>query len=463
MSKLRPYLADIASAIREKKGTSEPINAKDFSAEIRSIESGGEQPLVEEKDVNFYDYDGTLLFSYTIEEAQALTELPTPKGHEGLVFDGWNWDYEDVIALDYPMDIGALYYTEDDITRLYLEIDNEKGEDVALSISVNGNFVSVDFGDGDGFIDFGSYSGRKTHHYAKGNYILSLKTKNVKFSIGSTDDLYNAIGLKRASVARCLKRVELSKYANLEKNAFNGTDIKTISVCKTTTFGSYTFGYSGITFVCCPPTMNNTWWSGGYFIDCKCISLPKTITTITSPAFKGCGFKRMCIPKSVTSLGAAAFEATRLEEFYCYGNVATANNLLQNTPSLKKVILNTTSLADGVFRNCFNLSHYELPSQLEELKGATFYQCEKLKELVFPKTFKSIAANAFYYAGITKYDFRALESIPTLANSSAFTNIIAYTKIIVPDALYDSWKAATNWSTYADYIIKASEYETQNG
>lgn len=41
MSKLRPYLADIASAIREKKGSSEPINAKDFSNEIRSIQSGG--------------------------------------------------------------------------------------------------------------------------------------------------------------------------------------------------------------------------------------------------------------------------------------------------------------------------------------------------------------------------------------------------------------------------------------
>ena len=204
--------------------------------------------------------------------------------------------------------------------------------------------------------------------------------------------------------------------------------------------------------------MNNTWWSGGYYVDCKGISLPKTITTITSPAFKGCGFKRICISKSVTSLGAGAFETTQIEEFYCFGNVKTANNLFQNTPSLKKAMLNTTSLADGVFRSCFNLSHYELPSQLEELKATVFYKCEMLKELVFPKTFKSIGANAFCYAGITKYDFRALESIPTLADSNAFTSIIAYTKIIVPDALYDSWKAATNWSTYADYIVKASEY-----
>ena len=45
MSKLRPYLADIASAIREKKGSSEPINAKDFSNEILNLPSGGDDGL----------------------------------------------------------------------------------------------------------------------------------------------------------------------------------------------------------------------------------------------------------------------------------------------------------------------------------------------------------------------------------------------------------------------------------
>lgn len=38
---LADYLADIADAIREKKGTNEAINAQDFASEIASIESGG--------------------------------------------------------------------------------------------------------------------------------------------------------------------------------------------------------------------------------------------------------------------------------------------------------------------------------------------------------------------------------------------------------------------------------------
>lgn len=38
---LTDFLVDVADAIREKKGTSEPINPQDFSSEIASIETGG--------------------------------------------------------------------------------------------------------------------------------------------------------------------------------------------------------------------------------------------------------------------------------------------------------------------------------------------------------------------------------------------------------------------------------------
>jgi hypothetical protein len=45
-----------------------------------------------------------------------------------------------------------------------------------------------------------------------------------------------------------------------------------------------------------------------------------------------------------------------------------------------------------------------------------------------------------------------------LSNSNAFNSIASDCKIVVPDALYDEWKAATNWSTYASYIVKSSEF-----
>ena len=109
-----------------------------------------EKPVeVEEKDVNFYDYDGTLLYSYAIAEAQALTELPPGPTHEGLVFQDWNWSLEDVKALDQFMVIGANYITDDGKTRLYISIDYNQHLTVPLYInqSVSGG-VEIDWGDG---------------------------------------------------------------------------------------------------------------------------------------------------------------------------------------------------------------------------------------------------------------------------------------------------------------------------
>ena len=56
------------------------------------------------------------------------------------------------------------------------------------------------------------------------------------------------------------------------------------------------------------------------------------------------------------------------------------------------------------------------------------------------------------------YDFRASKSVPTLSNTNAFNNIPSDCKIVVPDSLYDTWIAATNWSTHASKIIKASKF-----
>ena len=39
---LHDFLQDVADAIKEKKGSNEPINAQNFANEIRSIEGGGE-------------------------------------------------------------------------------------------------------------------------------------------------------------------------------------------------------------------------------------------------------------------------------------------------------------------------------------------------------------------------------------------------------------------------------------
>ena len=59
---------------------------------------------------------------------------------------------------------------------------------------------------------------------------------------------------------------------------------------------------------------------------------------------------------------------------------------------------------------------------------------------------------------LVTYDFSEVTSIPTLQSTSNLVSNSYIDTIIVPDALYDVWIIATNWSTFASKIKKASEY-----
>lgn len=131
-------------------------------------------PVVE-KDVNFYDYDGQLLYSYSLAEAQALTELPpVPDWHDDLDCIGWNWTLDQIKALpsdSYGADIGALYWTKDGATHCYIEIISMYNNVVTLNFS-----GSVDIEWGDGNTTNGATS-PISHTYTKtGLYLVKLSS-----------------------------------------------------------------------------------------------------------------------------------------------------------------------------------------------------------------------------------------------------------------------------------------------
>jgi hypothetical protein len=100
-------------------------------------------------DVNFYDYDGTLLYAYTAEEAQELNELPELPEHNGLTSQGWSRDLATIKANNQVSNIGATYITDDGKTRLHLKIVAEGILDVPLYFRQTvANGVTIDWGDG---------------------------------------------------------------------------------------------------------------------------------------------------------------------------------------------------------------------------------------------------------------------------------------------------------------------------
>ena len=414
---LTDFLKDVADAIREKKGSSNLINPQDFSAEIASIKSGGGggggAVAVSPKAANFRDYDGTILHSYTKDEFLALNELPPLPTREGLICQGWNWDYADAVeyVTEYGvLEVGATYITDDGKTRLYITIEAEGRMDVPLYFSQTvANGVTIDWGDGSATETLASIGNLNlTHHYDRvGEYIISIEAANgAKIGFGAENSSYCVMGAtNKLEYCNLLKKVEVG-------NGVTGLRSYSFQKC-----------YS-----------------------LRTITLPLSLSSIKGNVFNSCyALKSAVIPKSVTSFSSSStFNA-------CY--------------TMRSVVLsqNFISILGYAFSNCYCLSSVVIPKGMISIGASDFASCKSMVSIVIPKNITTISDSAFSGAtGMAFYDFSTLETVPTLGTTSAFKNIASDCKIIVPDALYDSWIAATNWSTYASQTIKKSEWDVLN-
>lgn len=168
--------------------------------------------------------------------------------------------------------------------------------------------------------------------------------------------------------------------------------------------------------------------------------LSDKITTIDDYVFASCpSLKTICMSNKITSIKTYAFDSAY---------------------SLKNISLNDsiTSIGNYAFRRCYSLENVLIPKAITSILKDTFELCYSLAQIIVRNNLTSIQSYAFREChGIKIYDFSEVSSIPSLSNTDAFYYMNKICKVIVPDALYDNWIAATNWSTYANYIYKASE------
>ena len=175
---------------------------------------------------------------------------------------------------------------------------------------------------------------------------------------------------------------------------------------------------------------------------------------------------------------------TSIPEYY-FGIYFYANAL---SKYLKNIQLpsGVTSIGKGAFYNCSNLALIELPSGVTSIGNNAFLYCSKLALTELPSGVTSIENNAFQYCSnlakmtclgnitsignsafnnctnLSKFALPNITSVPTLGSTGVFGNtpIASGTGYIyVPDDLVESFKSATNWSTYSDQIKAISEME----
>ena len=304
-TQLNADLTSVADAIRTKGGTSAQLAfPSGFVSAINAISTGGGGEPVTEKQINFIDYDGTILHSYTASEWASVTALPSNPSHTGLTSQGWNWTKAEIDAqlTDVPdgdIFVGQMYVTDDGKTRLYCHFEEGRLHPY-LGIGLNGTVV-VDWGDNSATATL-TGTGLTTaqvadHVYASGgDYMITLTVTSGSAQIygnSSTTFLLRKSGSSSSYDTRV--------YSNSLVKVQLGTDIG---------IGNYAFlsctALASITIPSGVTSIGTDAFSGCYSL--ASITIPSGVTGISSNAFRSCySLASITIPSGVTNIYAGAF------------------------------------------------------------------------------------------------------------------------------------------------------------
>ena len=393
---LDDFLTDIADAIRNKKGTTNPINAQDFSSEIESIK-GGDDIGTGKYVCRVIDYDGTILKEERHNEGEIFV-LPDEPTHDRLVFQDWSSPVE-IVHTATPMPFGGTVYSSQ------------------ITVENSDIIIGPIYATASGLTEF--------------DITLTKKTGlSVTLNVGGTKNWGDGI-----------------------------TDTETTHTY--VNYGDYT--------ITCDSSMENISTSSNWFgttLDyfCRKVFLGTNVTEVCTNAVYGCrSLQSITIPISVTSIGDGAFRNCHsLPNIIIPNGISVINkDTFFSCQTLLNIVLpyGVTTIGQYAMSNCYSLSNMTIPSSVTNIQSYAINNCSSLHNRTIPNSVINIGDEAFSNGyGVLQYDFSRHTSIPVLSTKYVFSNINHLCKIIVPDDLYDEWRISdVNWSTYAEYIYKASE------
>ena len=446
-------LTAVANAIRTKGGTTAPLEFPDeYIQAINDIQGGGGGGA-SKKQINFIDYDGTIVQSYTSAEWANVSALPDNPSHNGLVAQGWNWTKAQIDAQltalpDGDIWIGQMYITESGDTEIDVRFSDSARLSPILTICVNGT-VTVDWGDNTtpDTVTGTSLSTRQaaSHTYASaGNYTIVIHVASGSFRFyGSSTYL-----LLRKNTTGNENRV----YANCVENVRFGNGVTSIGPSAF----SYCCSLTSITIPSGVTSIGSSVFNACYSL--KSISIPSGVTSIENSTFYTCtSLSNITIPSGVTSIGDAAFRN-------CYslssitipsGVTSIGGQAFYNCYSLASIAIpsGVTSIKSSTFYACYSLSSITIPSGVTSIIGDSFNGCSSLSSITIPSSVTSIGSSVFYGCfGMAEYHILPT-NVPTLG-TTAFANITSDCKIYVPAGTLSDYQSAANWSTYASYMVE---------
>ena len=477
-AQLDGYFTNIADAIRTKASTASTYTPPQMPQAILDIPSGGggDEPKV----VHFIDYDGTVLYSYTASEAQALQDLPPNPSHERLVAQGWNYTLSELkaeVAAVGSCHVGQLYITASGATEIDIEMEHG-GIKAYLNFSHTGtssNIVTIDWGDGsEPETASGTVTLNRPHTYTTGGkYTIKISTQGIITISGASTSstgskllwtnsngsanrgiqalikgVYfgdHAINLSSYALAYCggLTTVSMSnKVRSIEGYAIQYcSKLRSITIPNNvTSIGSNAFqSCFSITSIVLPNTVTNI--TSTAFAACYSLTsftIPSAVTIINSYIFNNCfSLRSITIPNGVTTIGMYAFQSCYSLTSVDIPSTVTSigNNAFTGCYSLMSIDLpsSLTSIGSNVFNGCYGLTSITIPSGVSQIANNTFQNCYSLTSITIPSSVTSIGDNAFQYC----YSLTSI-NIPngvTSIGQRAFQFCYSLTSINIPSSV----------------------------
>ena len=197
------------------------------------------------------------------------------------------------------------------------------------------------------------------------------------------------------------------------------------------------------------------------------ITIPASLTSIGDYVFFSSNLTSISLPAGVESIGTAAFNGcinlTAFNVAEENANYASEDGVLFNktkttivsypagkTATTYEIPTTVTSIGNGAFVGCTNLTSVNIPANVTSIGEAAFMSCINLTSVTIPSTVTSIGRGAFMgcsnLASVTVY-------APACTLGPSAFDLCAYAfKIYVFNEKVDNYKAAANWGSYAGKI-----------
>lgn len=377
------------------------------------------------KDVNFFDYDGTCLYSYTKAEWANVTELPPNPSHDKLTAQGWNWTKAEINTQlanvpDCPVIVGQHYISASGDTEIDIELIAPRLSPY-LGIALNGS-VEVDWGDGSAkeTISATNISNLKNtqHQYSSsGSYTIKIHRISGSYTTASQNPSNSRPVLNNAqatmehnyvymSAIKDIRLGDMGEDGGVAGNSFNGLEAKSIPIPKD--IKEYTNGFNGARFEYLTVPRSHTNQTESFPEELHTISLPPTTTSL-----------------------------------YFYGKYYLRN----------VTFIYGASIPSLGFRNCYELRKALIPSNATAIEGSSFRACYSLATITVPSGVTSIGAIAFGDCKGLGEIHMLPETPPTIANNDALNTIPSDCVIYVPSAKLSDYQTASIWSNYSSQMV----------